>query len=509
MNKIGIRELFGLIKNIYLNRETGLLVCNFRTGKRLICFINGNIRYARSGIEGERLGSFLVKAGHLDKKHLNSSLDGAKKSGKKLGQYLCDNGVVAEADIKDTVKQLVKYIVERAFFEEIEEITFEKKRISLDPAIMLEISTGNILLEAIRDMDNPHFIENVFEENRNAIPSFMDNPMLLFQKVSLTPEEGFIFSRIDGHLTIEEIEKISGMSRDRFIKILYGLYLIGLVDFSQSQDSSFYEEARKNVLENIMEQSEAESETKVPVLTESQKEFIKEVNELFEKLDQIDFYRLLDVARAEEFSYIKKNYYRLMKRYHPDRFTGKQFGEISGKLDGIVARLTEAFQTLKDEDSRKAYDLKLGKHEKDSPRRATGQKTSKSEIAFRDALYFVSQGRYSEAIEMLNRCIRLNPGDPRFYLELGKLQIDNPMWSKRAESNLLKALDLDCNLLEAYETLGRLYTKTGRYESAEKYFSGALTLDPDNRTAIEGMNHLKKRTKKSNGFISKISDLFS
>ncbi len=510
MNRIGIRELFGLIKNIYLNRETGLLVCNFAIGKRLICFINGNIRYARSGVEGEKLGLFLVKGGYLDEKSLAFHLEDAKASGERFGQYLCDNKIVSEADIKETVKMLVQHIVMRPFFEEIEEIDFEKKKIALDPALMLEISTGNILLECIRELDNPRFVENVFEEYRDSVPSFMDNPMLLFQKVSLTPEEGFIFSRIDGHLTMGEIEKISSMSRDKFIKILYGLYLIGLVDFSESQDSSFYEEARKDVMENIIEQTQPEEKpAEIPELSEKQKAFIKEVAAFYEDLGKIDFYQLLDVAREEEIFEIKRNYYKLMKRYHPDKFTGAQFSEISGKLDEIVSRLTEAFQILKDEDSRKAYDMKLKKQEKDPPREAEGRTTSKSEIAFRDALFYVSQGRYSEGIEMLNRCLQLNPDDARFYLELGKLQVDNPMWTKRSEDNLLKALELDANSLDAYEALGRLYAKTGRYESAARYFSGALTLDPESEIAMEGMKKLKKAEKKSGGFMSKISDLFS
>ncbi|NOZ13208.1 MAG: DnaJ domain-containing protein [Acidobacteria bacterium] len=510
MGKIGIRELFGLIKNIYLNRETGLLVCNFRAGKRLICFVNGNIRYARSGVEGEKLGEFLVKNGYLEKKELERHLSQAHAAGERFGRYLCDNGIVGEADIKETVKKMIQHIVMRPFFEEIDEINFEKKQISLDPALMLEISTGNILLECIRDLDNPAFIENVFEENKDCIPSFMDNPMLLFQKISLTPEEGFIFSRIDGHLSMGDIEKIAGMSRDRFVKILYGLHLIGLIDFSQSQDSSFYEEARKEVMENIMEQAEEPEATEaVPELTEKQQNFVREVKSFYKDLDNVNFYQLLDVAQEEEISQIKRNYYKLMKRYHPDRFTGKQYAEISGMLDEIVSRLTEAFQILKDEDGRKAYDMKLKKQEKEPPREAEGRTTSKSEIAFRDALFYISQARFSEAIEMLNRCIQLNPDDARYYLELGKLQVDNPMWAKRAEWNLQKALELNPSLLECYELLGRLCAKTGRRESAAKFFAGALTLDPENKVAIEGMNTLKKGNRKNGGFISKISDLFS
>jgi len=38
MDKICVRELFGIIQNIYLNRETGLLAFDFESGKRLVIF---------------------------------------------------------------------------------------------------------------------------------------------------------------------------------------------------------------------------------------------------------------------------------------------------------------------------------------------------------------------------------------------------------------------------------------------------------------------------------------
>ncbi len=512
MDKICVRELFGIIQNIYLNRETGLLAFDFESGKRLIIFINGNIRYARSGIEGEQLGAFLVQGRYFSDKELDQHLKAAKNADARLGQYLCDKGIVEDADIQKTVRKLVEYIVVRPFFEQVREVNFEKKGVSLDPALMLNISTGNILLEAIRNLDETGFVEDLFEEFKDSIPTFMDNPMLLFQKVNLTPAEGFIFSRIDGSLTVGDIEKIASMPKADFVRTLFGLHLIGLIDFSQSQDVSFDEEAKQNVMSNLMDQSQPEpADAKAdtgPNLTDEEKAFVEEVNRVHGDLELVTHYQLLDVSLQTSVAIIKKSYYKLMKRYHPDRFAHPRYGDVTQKLDEIVARLTAAYQVLKDKDSRNAYDKKLEEKKEEQPRASGGRQTSRKEVHYRDALFFISQSRYSEAIEMLERCIQLDPHDARFYLELGKLQVNNPMWAKKAESNLTNAIQFDPTKVEPYIMLAKMCVKNDRLESAEQYLNSALNLDPQNVEARETMIMLHKKSRKGSLF-SRISGIFS
>lgn len=513
MDKIGVRELFGVIKNIYLNRETGLLVLEFPAGKRLIIFINGSIRYARSGVDGEQLGAFLVREGHLNEKNLKKVLSEAQKAERRLGEYLVEEQIVLESDIQDTVKKLVQHIVVRPFFEDVEEMVFEKKGVSLDPALMLNISTGNILLEAIRQLEEDRFLEDVFEEYRDSIPVFMDNPMLLFQKVNLTPMEGFVFSRIDGKMSVAEIDKIASMPHNQYVKTIFGLNLIGLVDFATSEYSSFDEDAKDDVMSNLMEQPVEEESPQgraEPLLSEEDQAFIRDVEDLHERMQGLNHYDMLGVTQRSSQGIIKKYYYKLMKSYHPDRFAHRQHEEISRKLDDIVSRLTEAYQTLKDDALRNQYDKKLqaDKEEQPAARSAGGRQTSKKEVHFRDALFFVSQGRYTEGIEMLNRCIQVDPHDARFYLELAKLQVGNPMWQKKAEENLIAAIQFDATKIEPYLLLGQMYLRNERLESAERYFTSALSLEPENEEAAEGLREIHKRSKKG-GFMSRISDLFS
>ena len=63
-----------------------------------------------------------------------------------------------------------------------------------------------------------------------------------------------------------------------------------------------------------------------------------------------DYYELLEVSREASGEEIKKSYRRLAMKYHPDRNPGDQEAELHFK------EINEAYEVLKDEQKRAAYD---------------------------------------------------------------------------------------------------------------------------------------------------------
>ena len=66
-----------------------------------------------------------------------------------------------------------------------------------------------------------------------------------------------------------------------------------------------------------------------------------------------DYYELLEVSRDANGDEIKKSYRRLAMKYHPDRNPGNKEAEAKFK------EINEAYDVLKDEQKRAAYDLSL------------------------------------------------------------------------------------------------------------------------------------------------------
>lgn len=81
-----------------------------------------------------------------------------------------------------------------------------------------------------------------------------------------------------------------------------------------------------------------------------------------DRLDQLDYYTLLGVARDASFEEIRAAFRAFARKYHPDRFAGQSREKIE-RATRIYRRGSEAVQTLTDVVSRRAYDAALARGE--------------------------------------------------------------------------------------------------------------------------------------------------
>ena len=81
-----------------------------------------------------------------------------------------------------------------------------------------------------------------------------------------------------------------------------------------------------------------------------------------DRLDQLDYYTLLGVARDAGGDDVKRAFRAFARRYHPDRFAGQDAEKIA-RATRIYRRGSEAVQTLSDPAARRAYDAVLAKGE--------------------------------------------------------------------------------------------------------------------------------------------------
>jgi curved DNA-binding protein CbpA len=83
--------------------------------------------------------------------------------------------------------------------------------------------------------------------------------------------------------------------------------------------------------------------------------FEKELADLGERLSTQNYYEILGVERDAPAPAISAAFFKLAKRYHPDRLSPNH-AELKGQVVKLFARMTEAHQTLTDVDKRKEYD---------------------------------------------------------------------------------------------------------------------------------------------------------
>ncbi len=110
---------------------------------------------------------------------------------------------------------------------------------------------------------------------------------------------------------------------------------------------------------------------------------------------------------------------------------------------------------------------------------ATASLTLDERIAVQEAWDYMRQGRTDKAQKSL---ARLKPGHPFALAGLGYIALinDNPA---SAEDYLVRALDIQHDLISAYIGLGQTYQKTGQIDQSYKFFLEALKWDPENSFA--------------------------
>jgi curved DNA-binding protein CbpA len=76
-------------------------------------------------------------------------------------------------------------------------------------------------------------------------------------------------------------------------------------------------------------------------------------------LDRLDHYALLHVERTADRKVVKRAYYDLAAKFHPDKYFRKKLGSFKARMEAVFGRLTLAHDTLTDKTRRSEYDAYL------------------------------------------------------------------------------------------------------------------------------------------------------
>ena len=158
----------------------------------------------------------------------------------------------------------------------------------------------------------------------------------------MTPQEEHLLASVDGSLTSDELAFITGQTPERVDESLECLAVLGLVSF-KAADSLPPEPPKPESVDGI----------------DLAPEKRKWIDDMFARLESTDFYGLLDLARDCSKTDVKKAYYKLGPKFHPDRHYRKQLGPYKQKIEQIFTTLTKAHDTLRDANRRAAYDRSM------------------------------------------------------------------------------------------------------------------------------------------------------
>ena len=340
-----------------------------------------------------------------------------------------------------------------------------------------------------------------------------------FKSLSRQPsaEDFFVLSRIDGSTTVGQLCTITGLGRAKTIDSIDRLHSLGLIEvpghssLAASTSSSASDDLGPEVIARF--NASFESFPFDPELLAQQVEleepFKKEVLFVFHHLDEVNYYQLLGTSPDADRRVLRKNYFAMSKRYHPDRFFRKVLGGFEPMIDRIFQQITSAYQTLSHRDRRADYDAAL--QEPPPPAapfraRSSSQVGSsslspnseaqdrKKEVAFkllaRRAAEAFDSGAVDSAVGEYRKALSLKRDLP-LALEVSQRLSALPDRLDDALAFARAAYKIDPSSPEALILLGDLSSRKGNSTEALHFYEKALHLSPAQEDLRARINQLQ------------------
>jgi tetratricopeptide (TPR) repeat protein len=204
--------------------------------------------------------------------------------------------------------------------------------------------------------------------------------------------------------------------------------------------------------------------------------------------EKSNHYQLLGIPSNAGVEQIKKAFYRLARKFHPDRHVSKP--EWTRRLQQLMGAITEAYNVLCDERRRGLYDRSL----------MAGQSRTEAEESIDECLKLAwicqREENFAGAIVWLRKCIRLEPNVARYRVTLAANMSCIPHLRKEAIEEYQLAITLDPWNKTAYLQLGDLFEKLQLPWRAAPLYTKVLTMDPDHVVARQRLARIEVATKR-------------
>ncbi|MBI5849337.1 MAG: tetratricopeptide repeat protein [Nitrospirae bacterium] len=476
-------SLVKILVQLNRNRRTGTLSLATASFTKKIYLSEGDVIFASSTYEDDRLGEMLLKAGKITVEQYDKSVEILKSTrNKRQGAILVELGYLTPKDLFWGVKYQVHEIIHSMFIVEEGDYEFHEGELPTQEVITLRMSIGNLIYTGVNKIVNWTRIRNEMPHT-DSVLKLGEDPLSLFQEIELSQQDKKILSLVDGKRTIKEIIDSSWMGSFEALKVLYVLWSIGMVEDQLSADveSSGLED------ENKVEDKVTLNDILTP-LSEEDEILLRKVDEIYSQLGSLTMTELLEIEGKADSETIKRNYYRLAKEFHPDRYFSSTDPSVKIKLTTIFDAITKAYNVLKDDRSRNEYLASLLGPKQEEGVLDTGMRAAEQ---FKEGVADFKKGDFWGAIDKFKWATKMEPKNVNYWSYLSLACSKVPGRVKEAEEALLTALKLDPFNAELHSHLGLVYMKAGIKKRAHAAFQKALKIDPKNEKARKGLDSTK------------------
>ncbi|HEU4837106.1 MAG TPA: DUF4388 domain-containing protein [Pyrinomonadaceae bacterium] len=495
------QPLAELIREISSKSLSGRLRLEHERVQVVAYFEDGKFIYAASNARTLRIREYLKKAEAVSDQDLAQFNE--RISDTDLIKVLCTQKLLSPAVAEQVQTRQVADVLRLALLWTDGAWDFEP-RSRLGEQLNQKIDIDELLLEAARRLPGK-FAASRFE-NADEIITPVAEPLV---NDNLLPAEAFLLSRVDGPTSVRELVAVSGLGHEETLGHVYALALAGLL-----------KRAGWNSVFRGNQPAPAPAPKKIapapPPPVEREQSHEPNPQDLESFLVRVKnartYYEVLGVQSDAAASDLKTVYYQLARRYHPDRFRKSDARQLP-RIEAAFARITQAYDTLRDDQLRAGYDAKLAAHRKaeqivdsapkvsapvaepeavvDSSAEPVVSATERAAAQFKEGLAAIELGQNQVALALFASASRAVPNEPRYRASYGQLLASNEATRRAAEAELSAAVKLDPKNAGYRMLLAELYRDLGLKLRAKGEAERAVAADPNNRKARDLLRTLK------------------
>lgn len=532
-----------LIYEIRIATPSGMLHLTHERVKAVIRFDHGEIMSAGANLRMHRFGECLRRWGVLPEDKLAVMMrEGI--SDQELGAMLVSMNAFSADELEKLRARQAADVIRPLLLWTAGEWSYEPRaRVIRNAPVTFAVPP--LLIEAARRLPS-EVVAARFTDDAAKLSPVREAP----PGVDLLPSEGFVLSRLDMPISIGEVILVSGLPPDDARRAVYALVLGGFIQcdawpraFSPESLAQIEAEAAKSrtaspsasdrsgtvaspnvsVHGGQRQTSDASPASGGQAGSDDQQ---ADLDELFARARGASLYEVLGANAGASSSEIKNAYYALAKRFHPDRFHRSADVQMRARIESAFARVAQAYETLKDETQRAAYDAKLNKpaaHPAASPaakhfdsvatrpsvdggsggdgaegsirvpHAGVASTMPKAEESFRQGLATLKQGDHRQAAMHLSAAVQVDPRQSRYRATYGQALACEARTRRQAETEFLAAIALDQRNASYRVMLAELYLGIGLQRRAEGELERALAVDPQHAAALRLLNDLRSR----------------
>jgi len=372
----------------------------------------------------------------------------------------------------------------------------------------------------------------------------------------LTPRQGFVLSRLHDGQTLRELTNLGGISEEQVLRAILTFWFFELLQVAvaipgqggpspaatpPTRPGAPAPRPAPAPPAGPRPAASAPPATSKPPAQPAEgaggpvqvpAQLLSEIEDLAIQVQQANFYQILDVDYHAETSEIRHRFMELTKQYHPDKFQQYNNPELSAKADTIFAKITEAYEILKEPTLRSAYNERTGldkapllprgtsapppapsggggKPEPGGPPAAGAgpsepKKPHQKVHAFEDnqtkaqqhfvhGKEFFKNSKFFDAMEHFREAVRLMPEVAEYHYFLGRTLSMNPQRIREAEERLLKAGEMKPDRVEFHLELARFYLRGNLGLRSQKSYQKVFEMDPKNAEARQALGIKEKK----------------